>query len=74
MESGALGKIFDRDPRSATVRARGPARLLTVDKRNFVARIQQDPTIAFRLVEIMSHRIRDLKDKLAEAQGHVTDA
>jgi CRP-like cAMP-binding protein len=66
--------IFDHETRSATVRARGPARLLTVDRRNFVSRIHQDPTIAFRLVETMSHRIRDLSDKLAEIQAQVTDA
>lgn len=66
--------IFDSDPRSATVKARGPARLLTVDRKNFVTRIHQDPTIAFRLVENMSHRIRDLTSKLAEAQGQLTDA
>jgi CRP-like cAMP-binding protein len=65
--------IFDSDRRSATVRARGPARLLTIDKRNFISRIHQDPSIAFRLVEIMSHRIRDLTAKLADAQAQGTN-
>jgi CRP-like cAMP-binding protein len=66
--------IFDSDRRSATVRARGPARLLTVDRQNFISRIHQDPSIAFRLVETMSHRIRDLTTKLADAKGQGTDA
>ncbi len=65
--------IFDRGTRSSTVRARGPARLLTVDRKNFVSRIHEDPSIAFRLVETMSHRIRDLTNKLAEAQAQLSN-
>jgi CRP/FNR family transcriptional regulator len=65
--------IFDRDLRSATVRARGPARLLTVDKKNFLSRIHEDPSLAFRLVETMSHRIRELHEQLAELQAKVGD-
>jgi CRP/FNR family transcriptional regulator, cyclic AMP receptor protein len=52
--------IFDRETRSATVRARGPARILTLDKKNFLRRINEDPSLAFQLVEAMSHRVRDL--------------
>jgi CRP-like cAMP-binding protein len=52
--------IFDRDVRSATVRASGPARVLTVDKKNFMRRIHEDPALAFRLVETMSQRLREL--------------
>jgi CRP-like cAMP-binding protein len=50
--------VFDRDVRSASVRALGPARVLTVDKKNLMRRVHEDPSIAFRLVETMSHRIR----------------
>jgi CRP/FNR family transcriptional regulator len=59
--------IFDREVRSATVRARGPARILTVDKKNFLKRIHQDPALAFRIVETMSKRIRELQAQLTEA-------
>ena len=52
--------LFDRDVRSASVRALGPARILTIDKKNLLPRIHQDPSIAFRLLEIMSNRIREL--------------
>jgi CRP/FNR family transcriptional regulator, cyclic AMP receptor protein len=31
--------IFDRETRSATVRAKGRARILTLDKKNFLRRI-----------------------------------
>jgi CRP/FNR family transcriptional regulator len=57
--------IFDRDVRSATVRALGQARVLTVDKKNFMRRVHEDPSLAFRLVETMSHRIRELSDEVA---------
>ena len=57
--------IFDRDVRSASVRALGQARVLTVDKKNFMRRVHEDPSLAFRLVETMSHRIRELSDEVA---------
>jgi CRP/FNR family transcriptional regulator len=52
--------LFDRDVRSATVRALGQARILTVDKKNLLSRISKDPSMAFRLLETMSNRIREL--------------
>ena len=57
--------IFDRDVRSATVRALGDVRVLTVDKKNLMRRIHEDPALAFRMVETMSLRIRELLDKVA---------
>jgi len=57
--------IFLHERRSATVRAKGRARALTVDKKNFLRRINEDPSIAFRLVETMSRRVRDLSKELA---------
>jgi CRP-like cAMP-binding protein len=57
--------IFERVTRSATVTALGEVRVLTVDKKNFLRRIQEDPTLAFRLVQIMSRRIRELSDEVA---------
>lgn len=61
--------IFDRDVRSATVRARGEARILTVDKKNFMRRVHEDPALAFRLVETMSGRIRELNNEVARLKG-----
>ena len=61
--------IFDRDVRSATVRALGQVRVLTVDKKNFLRRIHQDPSLAFRIVETMSLRIRELNDEIARIKG-----
>jgi CRP/FNR family cyclic AMP-dependent transcriptional regulator len=61
--------IFDRDVRSATVRALGEARVLTVDKKNFMRRVHEDPSLAFRLVETMSRRIRELGEEVARLQA-----
>lgn len=61
--------IFLHERRSATVRAKGQVRALTVDKKNFLRRINEDPSIAFRLVETMSRRVRDLSAELARLKG-----
>lgn len=57
--------IFEREVRCATVRALGQVRVLTIDKRNFLRRIQEDPAVAFRLVEMMSKRLRALDERAA---------
>lgn len=63
-EGDLLGEmaIFNREPRSATARSQGVSRLLTIDKRNFIRRIQEDPTIAFRLVQELCSRIKELNE------------
>jgi CRP/FNR family cyclic AMP-dependent transcriptional regulator len=61
--------IFERDVRSATVRALGEVRVLTVDKKNFLRRIHEDPSLAFRVVQTMSRRIRELSDELARLKA-----
>ena len=63
--------IFQREVRSATVRARGTARVLTLDKRNFLRRIHEDPSLAFRIVETMSRRVRELSAELVLARRAV---
>ena len=52
--------VFERQVRFATVRARGEARILTIKKRNLLKRMNEDPSLAFNLVEKMSQRIRQL--------------
>lgn len=56
--------LFDREVRSATVRALGEVRVLTVEKRTFLRSIHKDPSLAFRIVEKMSSRIRDLDTQM----------
>ena len=52
--------LLTQEKRSASARAIGPVRLLSLDKKNFLRRVQEDPTIAMRLVAILSSRIREL--------------
>jgi len=62
--------IFDRQPRSATVRAKGMARVLTLDKRAFLRQVHEDPSLAYRVLEGMSLRIRRLDAELSELRQH----
>lgn len=52
--------LFTKEPRSATVRAQGPVRVLTIDKKGFMKRIQEDPSLAFSVLKQMSERIQHL--------------
>lgn len=61
--------LFDKEVRSATVRAKGQVRALTLEKRNFLSRIHEDPSLTFRMLEKMSQRIRGLNAELKEALG-----
>ena len=61
--------IFENEVRSATVRALGQARLLTVDKKNFLRRVHEDPSIAYKLVHTLSHRIREMNTEITRLKG-----
>lgn len=65
--------IFEREVRSANVRAEGRVRVLTLDRKNFLKRIQEDPSLAFRIVETMSRRIRELSAEVVRIKGGGTD-
>jgi CRP-like cAMP-binding protein len=58
--------LFDRETRSATVRALGDVRVLTVDRRTLLRRVQEDPSLAFRIVRGMSARIRKLDSEVTK--------
>lgn len=62
---GEMG-IFERDVRSCTVRAKGEAKILTMDKKSLYKSIQKDPSLAFRLLEKMSNRLRETTKQLGE--------
>ena len=55
---GEMG-LFEQDVRSATVRSMGESKVLTIDKKNFYRTIQKDPSLAYRLLEKMSKRLRE---------------
>lgn len=61
--------VFERHVRMATVRAKGPVRILTVDRKGLMRRLQEDPSLAFRMIEMMSRRIRQLSEEVARLKG-----
>ncbi|MBI2988187.1 MAG: cyclic nucleotide-binding domain-containing protein [Deltaproteobacteria bacterium] len=63
--------LFDREVRSSTVRAIGEAQVLTVDKKTLLRRIHEDPSLAFRIVQQMSQRIRELDAELVRMKASV---
>lgn len=60
--------LFENQVRSATVRALGLVRVLTVDKKTLLRRIQEDPALAFRVVEHLCSRLRKLDSELARVK------
>ena len=56
--------LFEHEKRSSTVRAKGDVTVLTVDKKTLLRRINADPSMAFRLLQTMSSRIRELDAQL----------
>ena len=56
--------LFQREKRNSNARANGKARLLSVDKKNFLRRVQEDPSIALRLVQNLSERIHELDEEI----------
>ncbi|HSG16346.1 MAG TPA: cyclic nucleotide-binding domain-containing protein [Anaerolineae bacterium] len=61
--------IFERELRMATVRALGEVRVLTIDEKNFLKRIHEDPSLAYRIVRTMSQRIRALATRVASVEA-----
>lgn len=58
--------LLDRMPRSATAIAFGKARLLGIDKNKLFQSLSRDSTLAFRILESMSQRIRRMDEELAK--------
>ena len=56
--------IFERKVRSATVRALGRARVLTIDRKTFLKRVQEDPSLALNLAKMLCDRVRRLNIEL----------
>lgn len=63
--------ILEKDVRSATVRTLTEARLLTLDKKTFLRRVHEDPSLAFNMVRMMAKRIRTLNTQLGERRARV---
>ncbi len=65
--------IFEHQARSATVRALGQVRILTVDKKSLVSRIHKDPSLAYYMMQTMSQRVRELNAKMTVSNGSIRE-
>lgn len=63
--------ILQKEVRSATVRTLTEARLLTIDKKTFMSRVHEDPSLAFNIVRMMAQRIRALNAQLGERRARI---
>ena len=55
----------EKERRSATVRVVGSVRSPTVGEKNFMRGVHEDPSLAYRMVKMMAHRIRELSNEVA---------
>lgn len=62
---GEMG-LFEKDVRSCTIKALGDAIVMTIDKRNFYKSIHKDSSLAYRLLEKMSNRLREADKKIKD--------
>ena len=63
--------ILEHTVRSATVRAETPVRALTIDRRTFLRRIQEDPSLAMSVLDVMCHRVRQLDTTVVELKAQL---
>jgi CRP-like cAMP-binding protein len=58
--------IFEKEVRSAGVRPLGEAQVLTIDKKTFLRRVKEDPSLAFNILKVMSERLRKLNSDVMQ--------
>jgi len=61
--------IIEKEVRSATIRARTRVKALTIDRKTFLRRVQEDPSLAFNVLKAMSGRVRRLNAELARLKS-----
>lgn len=72
VDSMSAGELFgemaivENAVRSSTVRARSEVRAITIDRKTFMRRIQEDPSLAMSVLEVLCHRVRHLDDTIAQ--------
>lgn len=61
--------LFEEAERSATIRTLKPSRFLVLDKQEFNELVREYPGIALQICTVLSHRLRHLHARVAEAEG-----
>ena len=64
--------LFDLKKRSATAQADGETRVISIDKNCFFARVNKDPTLAFKILQTMSQRIRMMNEEFTKLKKFKT--
>ena len=57
--------LFEHKVRMATVRSIGDTRVLTVDKKTLLQRVQEDPSMAFNIMQTTIGRVRKLDEQVS---------
>jgi CRP-like cAMP-binding protein len=57
--------IVEQTVRSSTVRALTEVHALTIDRRTFLSRVREDPTLALNILRVMAGRVRRLDTEIA---------
>ena len=58
--------LLESVPRTATVRAIAPSRLVAIQAGELLMKFRRDPTFAFEMLQRMSSRIRQLNEQVAQ--------
>lgn len=66
--------LVENTVRSTSARAVGRTTILTIDRRTFLRRVHEDPSLAYRLMEVMSRRIRKLAEQVTTLKAGGTPA
>ncbi len=66
--------LLAHEVRNATVRVVGGARVLSMDRKNFMRRIHEDPSVAYRLVKTLSGRVHNMSEEVAQLKTVESDA
>ncbi|NCF18869.1 MAG: cyclic nucleotide-binding domain-containing protein [Haliea sp.] len=65
--------ILEHTVRSSTVRAVDPVRALTIDRKTFLRRIQEDPSLALSILDVMCRRVRNLDTTIAHLKHQLAE-
>ena len=61
--------LIDQSPRSATVVAQTPCRLVRLDQRRFQFLLQQTPNFAIHVMQVLVRRLRRMDSRLVDVAG-----
>ena len=69
IQAGRVEVLHEHEGQEVPLTILGEVRVLTVDKRTFMRRVHEDPSLAFRILQKMSQRIRELSAELADLKA-----